>query len=263
MNILDYLPLHIPICKQTFFLTEGETIDIGDVFFQDGSKLFVLRKKSENDEKNPKTQAPHHNKNIKKNPFPRPIIKGFQKEGGSYSKHQSEFAVESEFFEMVNPTKVSKAHDLGGLPTFLLIESEAVYEESNNKQDEESVVLDEHFVTLLAGFEQKDISHINSNHSDHLHPEEELVTQFFEHFDELFFEELDEDIESINDFEDWLVIDLEILMKKDNITLLNCYAMPFCFWDIVLESFLIYELEGYVPSVAKLIERLKHLPPEI
>ena len=65
MNILDYLPLHIPICKQTFFLTEGETIDIGDVFFQDGSKLFVLRKKSENDEKNPKTQVPHHNKNIK------------------------------------------------------------------------------------------------------------------------------------------------------------------------------------------------------
>ena len=73
------------------------------------------------------------------------------------------------------------------------------------------------------------------------------------------FEAFDEEFENINDFEDWLVIDSEILFQRDGMALVNCYAMPFYFWDLVLESFLLYELEGYVPSVQALIERLKNI----
>ena len=276
MNILDYLPLHIPICKQIFFLTEGENIDIGDVFFQDGSKLFVLRKNM-NGIKQQTIHSYHRNdkqiskKIIKKNLFPKPLTKGFQSERTSFSKPQSVSnvdtdVVESNFMVVEN----SKVHDLGSLPTLLLVEQDDIPEESN-KQEEESIVLDEHFAMILADFEQREFLNKDEKNSNQLHQEEiheewlqaeELTAQFFEHFDSSFFDEFDEDIESLNDFEDWLVIDIEILMKKDNTVLLNCYAMPFCFWDIVLESFLIYELEGYVPSVSKLIERLKHMPPD-
>ena len=277
MNILDYLPAHIPICKQTFFLSEGENIDIGDVFYQDGSKLFVLRKNMNGTKQQTNNSYHHDDKQmskriLKKKPFPKPLVKGFQSEGTSYVKHQSEsnadINVEESNFMIVEN---SKAHDLGSLPTFLLVEQDDIAEESN-KQEEESVVLDEYFAMILADFEQRDVLNQDAKHLEQIHQEEileeewiqveELTAQFFEHFDASFFEDFDEDIESLNDFEDWLVIDIEILMKKDNTVLLNCYAMPFCFWDIVLESFLIYELEGYVPSVSKLIEKLKHMPPD-
>ena len=52
MNILDYLPSYIPISKHMFFLTKGEGVEVGDVFYQEGPKLFVLRNHKYDSESN-------------------------------------------------------------------------------------------------------------------------------------------------------------------------------------------------------------------
>ena len=317
MNILDYLPPYIPISKQMFFLTKDEVIEVGDVFYQEGPKLFVLRcngseshpitNNSEDYEK--RAQDFDREKNSEKNSeinhepaskeqkakafFPKPQVKGIlrnhvlgdsQLSLGRVNKYVNKFNRESIGKRHLSEKSQNRdalhhhddiqhllTHELGRLPTFFLredsINADVAHNELPNVNNPSDFPqLDAQLSCLLNSFEfvefdenGHDISnyHVDSNcEEDSL---QDLEEQFFSKFDEEYFEDFDEDFENINDFDDWLVIDSEILFQRDGIALVNCYAMPFYFWDIVLESFLLYELEGYVPSVKALLERLKNI----
>ena len=318
MNILDYLPPYIPISKQMFFLTKDEGVEVGDVFYQEGPKLFVLRcnnngfesnpvvSHSEDDEKgaqdfdneknneknNEVNHAPVSKKQKVKAFFPKPQVKGFLRNHVSGDSQLSLGKV-NKYVNRLDRESIGKpqysensqnggalyhddiqhllSHELGRLPTFFLREdstnADVTHNELENVNNQsEFPQLDTQLSYLLNSFEFFEFDenghdcsnfHVESNYEeDSL---QELEEQFFSKFDEEYFEAFDEEFENINDFEDWLVIDSEVLFQRDGIALVNCYAMPFYFWDIVLESFLLYELEGYVPSVKALLERLKNI----
>ena len=311
-----------------FFLTKGEGVEVGDVFYQEGPKLFVLRNNrsesnfvndiSEDDEhgtqdldneadgmadgtvpskvvregNNGVAQSSVSKKQKERGFFPKPQVKGFlrnqatgnsQLSLGKVNKYENRFDQE-EIGQRRSSENTQNGdalyhddiqhlvtHELGSLPTFFLREDSVSTDLTHNElqhinNQSELPQLDTQLSYLLNSFEFFEFDtnvhdgsnyHVEDNYEEN--PLQDLEEQFFSKFDEEYFEDFDEDFENINDFEDWLVIDSEILFQRDGIALVNCYAMPFYFWDIVLESFLLYELEGYVPSVKALIERLKNI----
>ena len=328
MNILDYLPSYIRISKQMFFLTKDEGVEIGDVFYQEGPKLFVLRnhrydsesnssantsdektsdEKKENSQdldgnlnnyaNNERNNSQASKKQKEKDFFPKPQAKGFLRnqiggdsqlslgqvnkpvnrfDRGAAGKHLSSESLQygDNPYHRDDIQHVF-THELGRLPTFMLredfVNQDLAQDESQNSGNQSDLPqLDTQLSHLLNGFEffeldenTSDGSNYEGNYEENSIQDEssiqDIEEQFFSKFDEAYFEDFEEDFENINDFEDWLVIDSEVLFQRDGMALINCYAMPFYFWDIVLESFLLYELEGYVPSVKALIERLKNI----
>lgn len=319
MNILDYLPSYIPISKQMFFLTKDEGVEVGDVFYQEGPKLFVLRnhrydsasnssantlneKKEDSQDfgstsksyvSNEINNSPTSKKQREKDFFPKPQAKGFLRnqvggdsqlslgqvnksvnrfDRGAAGKHlSSENLQYGDNPHYHDDTQQVVTHELGCLPTFMLredfINTDLTHDEFQNSGNQSDLPqLDTQLYHLLNSFEFFELDENTSDDSKYdaesnyeENSIQDLEEQFFSKFDEAYFEDFEEEFETINDFEDWLVIDSEVLFQRDGMALVNCYAMPFYFWDIVLESFLLYELEGYVPSVKALIERLKNI----